>query len=73
MKISVSARINYQFIIDIPPEQNTEEPSEILMYCDMNDPVFHDICNTFAKKNIDFDADIVSIIDEDTDTIIYEE
>lgn len=74
MKLSISARINYQFNIELPPEFNGAEATieDILIYCDITDPVFQEICKVFTKENIEFDADIVSIVDEDTDTIIYE-
>ncbi len=66
MKATVSARVTYIFEVDIPSDED-----DIVGFCDCEDPVYHEICRTFVKHNIDFEGEIVSIIEDETDKVLY--
>ena len=66
MKVTVNATINYSYEVDIP-----ETEDDIVGYCDIEDPVYRDICKIFAAHHIDENGIINSIINNDTDEILY--
>ena len=66
MKVTVSATINYEYEVDIP-----ETEDDIVGYCDLEDPVYREVCKIFQQHHIEQDGIINTIIDNDTDNILY--
>ena len=72
MKVSVCATITYQYEVEIPEDLNEESRETITAYCDGEDPVFSDLCKVLFKNHLDFDGEIISVVDEDSDEVIWE-
>lgn len=70
MKVSVCAKIVYEYEVDVPDEITADD--EIITYCDNDDPVLSKIGTIFYNNNIYPDYSLISVIKEDTDEIIYE-
>ena len=68
MKVSVACAVYYNYSLEVSDDINK---SDLLSECDCNDPVFQDICQLLDKKRIDHDAEITSIINEETDDLLY--
>ena len=69
MKISVCANLAYDFSAEIPDDVKT--PEDALAEADFADPVFQELCKVLNKYNVTFDSNIVSVIREDTDEMLY--
>lgn len=72
MKVSVCATITYQYEVEIPEDLNEESRETIAAYCDDKDPVFSDLCKVLSKNHLNFDGEIISVVDEDSDEVIWE-
>lgn len=70
MKVSVCAKIVYEYEVDVPDEITSND--EIITYCDNDDPVLNKIGTILYNNNIYPDCALVSVIREDTDEILYE-
>lgn len=68
-KVSVSTSLFYTFSCEIPDELTGDEA---MNYCDFEDPVFKSFCKILEKNNLNYDAEINSIIDEETDEVLYD-
>ena len=66
MKVSVNCSVTYSFEIDVP-----EMATDLLCYVDSCDPVYSDICKVLTEKGLNFDGEINSIVDEETDEVLY--
>jgi hypothetical protein len=66
MKVSVCARVTYNYEVEIP-----EMVTDLPCYADSADPVYFNICKMLAAKGLNYEGDIVSIVDEDTDEVLY--
>ena len=72
MKVSVCATITYQYEVEVPEELKDESGMPITAYCDDKDPVFFDLCKILSKNHLNFDGEIISVVDENSDDIIWE-
>ena len=68
MKVSVACAVYYNYSLEVP---DGIDQSDLLSECYCNDPVFEDIFRLLDKKHIDHDAEITSIINEETDDSLY--
>ena len=64
MKISVAVAVYYNYEVEIPDNTSREA---IPLKCDIEDPVYKDIAKILTNEKLNFDAEITSIIKEDTD------
>ena len=69
MRVSVCACLAYDFVTEIPDDVKT--PEDALAEADFADPAFQDICKILDSHNLGFDANIVSVVREDTDEVLY--
>lgn len=67
MKVSVNCSVTYSFEVDIPAEGVSDLPC----YVDSCDPVYAGICKMLTEKGLNFDGEINSIVDEDTEKVLY--
>lgn len=72
MKVSVCATVTYQYEVEIPEELNDVDKITITAYCDGEDPVFSDLCKVLSKNHLNFDGEIISVVDENSDEVIWE-
>lgn len=66
MKVTVCAQIVYYYDVELP-----EDEDDIISYCDCEDPVYSEICKTFVRNHIDYNGEIISVRNEETDEDIY--
>lgn len=65
MKISVCARVTYNYEVEVPDEVDVESAA------DSADPVFPYFVMLLMNKGLKYDGEIVSIVDEDTEEVLY--
>lgn len=65
-KVSVSAELHYSYEVEVPDD------ADILCYCDSADPVYSDLCKVLTKEHLNFEGNILSIVDEDTEEFYYD-
>jgi hypothetical protein len=65
MKVSVCAKVVYQYQIEIPDEGDIE------IWADTLDPVYPRIVTAMIDSGLDYEGSIVSIVDNDTDEVYY--
>ena len=65
-KVSVGCQVFYTFDIEIP-----ENEDDIIGYVDVNDPVYQEMTKVLSKKHLNFEGEIISIIDENTGEVLY--
>ena len=61
MKVNVRCAITYDYEVNVPDNEE-----DILSYCDCEDPIFSDICKVINAHHVNFDAEIVSIVNSET-------
>lgn len=66
MKVSVNCSLTYSYEIDIP-----EGVSDLPCYVDSCDPVYSDLCKVLTKEGLNFDGVINSIVDDETEEVLY--
>lgn len=69
MKVSVNCSITYSFEAVIP----AEGVSDLLSYVDSCDPAYFSICKVLAREGLNYDGTINSIVDNETDEVLYVE
>lgn len=69
MKVSVCANLTYDFTAEIP--DNVKTPEDALAETDFADPAFQELTQVLTKHGINFNANIVSILKEDTNEELY--
>ena len=71
-KASVAIEVNYYYEVEVPNEiMDTESTAKIVEYCDDHDPVLNKLRTAFALKDLTYDAEIVSIYNDDTGARLY--
>ena len=68
MKVSVAVAVYYNYEVEIPDDTTRKDLPSV---CDIEDPVYEDIARVLHEARLDYDAEITSILREDTDEIIY--
>jgi hypothetical protein len=66
-KVSVTCQITYDYIVEVPEE----ELDDAVGYVDCEDPVYQKITRIFNDHNIDFNGEIISIMDDETEEFYY--
>jgi hypothetical protein len=67
MKVSVNCSVTYSFEVDVP-----EMVTDLPCYVDSCDPVYSSICKVLTEKGLNFEGAINSIVDEDTEKVLYD-
>jgi len=65
MKVSVCARVTYNYEVEIPDGINLES------FADSADPVYPRFVNALIDEELNYEGEIVSIVDEDTEEVLY--
>lgn len=66
-KVSVAVTVTYSYPVDVP-----DDVVDIETYCDAEDPVYRNLARQLADKRLPFDGIITSIIDEETEEVLYD-
>ena len=66
--VNVRARITYDYQVEIPDDA----PIDISSYCDSSDPVYFAMCKLMETRGVQWDGELLSIIDEDTDEVLWD-
>ena len=67
MKVSVNCSVTYSYEVDVP-----DMVTDLPCYVDSCDPVYFNICKVLAAKGLNYDGVINSIVDEETEDVLYE-
>lgn len=70
MKVSVCAQITYSYKVDLS-EEASNDYIQAMSICDAEDPAYKDLCKVLSKYHLNFDGEIISIMDDETDEVIY--
>ena len=70
MKVSVCAKVYYQYEVEVPEEQ---ADTDLACYCDCEDPVYSKITRVLNEEGLDFDGSLVSICDVETGEELWAE
>ena len=66
MKVSVCAKVIYQYEVEIP-----DNSDDIEVWADTLDPVYSRISKILADAGLVYDGSFVSIVDANTDEVYY--
>ena len=69
--VNVKARIIYDYQVKIPDDEENCAMTDIACYCDGCDPVYSAMCKLMTTKGIQWEGELLSIIDEDTDEQLW--
>jgi hypothetical protein len=67
MKVSVCARVTYNYEVEIPDGVDLE------CYADSADPVYPRFVKALVNEGLNYEGEIVSIVDAETDEVYYAE
>ena len=65
MKVSVCACVTYHYEVEVPDDVDIESAA------DSGDPVYNRICKVMANEHLNFEGEIISIVDNDSDEVYY--
>lgn len=65
MKVSVCARVTYNYEVEIPDGVDLE------CYADSADPVYPRFVKALVNEGLNYEGEIISIVDEDTEEVLY--
>ena len=65
MRVSVCARVTYNYEVEIPDGVDLE------CFADSADPVYPRFVMALANEGLNYEGEIVSIIDNDTEEVLY--
>ena len=65
MKVSVCARVTYNYEVEIPDGVDLES------FADSADPVYPRFVMALVNEGLNYEGEIVSIVDEDTEEVLY--
>jgi hypothetical protein len=65
MKVSVCARVTYRYEVEIPDEADIES------FADSADPVYPRFVKALVNEGLNYEGEIVSIVDAETDEVYY--
>ena len=68
MKVSVNVALYYNYETEIPDDITR---GDLPWICDCEDPVYRDIAGVLHEAKLNYDAETISIIREDTDEVLY--
>ena len=67
MRVSVNCSVTYSFEVDV-----SKNVADLPCYVDSCDPVYFNISKVLAEQGLNYDSVINSIVDEETDKVLYE-
>ena len=67
MKVSVCARVTYRYEAEIPDGMDIESTA------DSADPVYSRFVKALVDEGLNYEGEIVSIVDAETDEVYYTE
>ena len=67
MRVSVNCSVTYSYEVDVP-----NIVTDLHCYIDSCDPVYFSISKVLAEQGLNYDSVINSIVDEETDKVLYE-
>lgn len=73
MKVSVCAKVYYDYEVDIPEDIIKENDNDLAFLCDCEDPVYEKITRVLNEAGLDFDGSLVSICDAETGEELWAE
>ena len=65
MKVSVCANVVYHYEVEIP------DGVDIVSFADSADPVYPRFVKALVNEGLDYEGEIVSIIDSETNEVYY--
>lgn len=69
--VNVRARITYDYQVEIPDNEEGCAPVDLESYCDSSDPVYFAMCKLMETRGIQWEGELLSIIDENTDEVLW--
>ena len=70
--VNVKAKVTYDYQVEIPDdEEGRHAMVDISSYCDSADPVYFAMCKLMANTGIQWEGELLSIVDEDTDEVLW--
>ena len=66
--VNVRARVTYDYQVEIPDDTHVNLES----YCDISDPVYFAVCKIMTDKNIQWEGELISIVDDNTDEVLWD-
>ena len=67
MKVSVCARVTYRYEVEIPDDIDIDIESA----ADSADPVYPRFVTALINEGLNYEDEIISIVDADTDEVYY--
>ena len=67
MRVSVCARVVYRYEVEIP------DGVDLGCYADSADPVYPRFVKALVNEGLNYEGEIVSIVDAETDEVYYAE
>lgn len=65
MKVSVCARVTYNYEVEIP------DGVDIASFADSADPVYPRFVKALVNEGLNYEGEIISIVDSETDEVYY--
>ena len=65
MRVSVCARVTYSYEVEIP------DGADLECYADSADPVYSRFVKALENEKLNYEGEIISIVDEDTEEVLY--
>lgn len=69
--VNVKARILYDYQVEIPDDEEGRA-IDLETYCDSADPVYFAMCKLMETRGLQWEGQLVSIVDEDTDEVLWD-
>ena len=70
--VNVRARITYDYQVEIPDDEEGCTPIDLESYCDSADPVYFAMCKLMANTGVQWEGELISIVDENTDEVLWD-
>ena len=70
--VNVKARITYDYEVEIPDDEEGCAPTDLVTYCDSFDPVYFAMCTLMNTKGVQWEGELISIVDENTDKVLWD-
>ena len=70
--VNVKAKVTYDYQVEISDdEEGRHAMVDIASYCDSADPVYFAMCKLMTTKGIQWEGELLSIVDDDTDEVLW--
>lgn len=71
MKVSVNCQINYLYEVELPEDISVKNEDDFFNYIDAEDPVYRQLCSILGEAHLNFEGNVISIVDNDSDKVLY--